>query len=163
MCLMIKLTPNPLTLKEALPDFTKTTHIFLPINDCNDVEAREGGSHWSLLLMSVIDGVAFHYDSLNGMNEGHAGKVSHNMSILLGKQMTFTNLNETPQQSNQSDCGVFVCLQLEFLLLHRLLKVAAEEKVKMNMSGKNIDADSGRQKILKIISNLRKEGERRRS
>lgn len=65
---MLKFTPDPTTLKDALPDFNATTHIFLPINDNDDVEKAEGGSHWSLLLVSKVDGVAFHYDSMMSAN-----------------------------------------------------------------------------------------------
>ncbi|PQE12677.1 hypothetical protein CJF30_00002533 [Rutstroemia sp. NJR-2017a BBW] len=72
MAFMLMQTPNPLDLKQALPDFSKTTHIFLPINDNRNVSVAEGGSHWSLLLVSVVDGVAFHYDSLSPSNWNEA-------------------------------------------------------------------------------------------
>lgn len=68
MAFLLMNTKDPLSLKSALPDFQKTTHIFLPVNDCRSVDVAEGGSHWSLLLVSVIDGVAFHYDSMTPAN-----------------------------------------------------------------------------------------------
>ena len=156
-------TPDPLTLREALPDFTNTTHIFLPINDCRNVEVAEGGSHWSLLLVSVLDGAAFHYDSLTPSNYDDARLASQKLSLLLGKKLRFMNLEDSPQQENSSDCGVFVCILMRHLLLKRLLSANAKEKVSMSMGSKSVDASGGRKEMLKIIEGFRKEGERRRS
>lgn len=38
MSFLLMKTADPLSLKSALPDFAKTTHIFLPINDCRSVD-----------------------------------------------------------------------------------------------------------------------------
>ena len=160
---MLMQTPDPFTVKEALPDFSKTTHIFLPINDCRNVEVAEGGSHWSLLLVSIIDGVAFHYDSLTPSNYEDASRATKKIGQLLGKYLTFVNLDDSPQQQNSSDCGVFVCIQMKFLLLKRLLLANAEDKVVMSLAEKDIDASKGRKVMLKIIEDFRKEGEKRRS
>jgi len=156
-------TPDPLTLKEALPDFSKTTHIFLPINDARNVSVAEGGSHWSLLLVSVIDGVAFHYDSLSPSNYHEARLAMHKIGQLLGRPLHFVNLDDSPQQENSSDCGVYVCIEMRHLLMRRLLAANAREKVNMSMGGKLVDAAGGRKEMLKIIETFRKEGERRRS
>lgn len=160
---MLLQTPDPLSLKSALPDFTHTTHIFLPVNDCNRVDVAEGGSHWSLLLVSIIDGVAFHYDSLYPSNLDEAKLLSHRISVLLGKPLRFINLQDSPQQENGSDCGVFVCLLMQHLLLSRLLNANANEKISMSMRGKEVDAYGGRKEMIRIIEAFRKEGERRRS
>lgn len=156
-------TPDPLTLKEALPNFTKTTHIFLPINDCRNPSVAEGGSHWSLLLVSVVDGVAFHYDSLHSANINEAAHATSKISQLLGRPLQFMNLLDSPQQQNSSDCGVFVCIQMRHLLLKKLLQAHAREQVSMSMAGKDVNASNGRKEMLGIIENFRKEGERRRS
>ncbi|MCJ1462714.1 hypothetical protein MMC07_001317 [Pseudocyphellaria aurata] len=116
MSFMLIQTPDPLTLRDALPDFSKTTHIFLPINDCRNVELAEGGTHWSLLLVSVVDGVSFHYDSLQPANRSEANMASHKIGQLLGKPLRFQDLSDSPQQENSSDCGVFVCIQMRHLL-----------------------------------------------
>lgn len=163
MAFMLMQTPDPLSLKEALPDFTKTTHIFLPINDARNVSVAEGGSHWSLLLVSVIDGVAFHYDSLAASNYHEARLATDKLSRLLGRHLRFMNLDDSPQQENSSDCGVYVCIQMRHLLLKRLLSANAREKVSMSMGGKLVDAAGGRKEMLRTIEGFRKEGERRRS
>lgn len=163
MAYMLRMHENPVLLRSALPDFRLTTHIFLPINDNRNVSQAEGGSHWTLLLVSVIDGVAFHYDSLSPSNYEEANTTTYKLGQLLGRQLKFLNLQDTPQQQNGSDCGVYVCIIMRHLLLKRLLCANAKEKVSMSMGGKLIDASGARKEMLKIIEGYRKEGERRRS
>jgi sentrin-specific protease 8 len=140
MSFMLSNAQDPLSLKSALPDLTKTTHVFLPVNDCRNVELAEGGSHWSLLLVSIIDRVAFHYDSLSAGNLPDAKRVAVRMGQLLGGiQFRFVNLDDTPQQGNGSDCGVYVCLLMQHLLLRRLLTAHAQSKISMSMKGKEVD------------------------
>lgn len=163
MSFMLMQTPDPLTLKEALPDFSRTTHIFLPINDCRNPSVAEGGSHWSLLLVSVVDGVAFHYDSLQPSNRREANHATSQLSQLLGRRLQYIDLLDAPQQRNSSDCGVFVCMLMRHLLLKKLLMAHAKEKISMSLGDKAVDAATGRKDILRIIEGFRKEGERRRS
>ncbi|KAA8577194.1 hypothetical protein EYC84_007188 [Monilinia fructicola] len=139
MAFMLMTQPNPLELRSALPDFTRTTHIFLPVNDNRNLTRAEGGSHWSLLLISVIDGVAFHYDSLgvSNVNEGHL--TTDKMSRLLNRPLSFLNLTDSPQQENGSDCGVYVCIIMRHLLLKRLLSANAREKVSMKKRARGED------------------------
>ena len=135
----------------------------MPINDNRNVGLAEGGSHWSLLLVSALDGVAFHYDSLGGSNYSEANLAAKKMAQILNKPLRFINLEDCPQQENGSDCGVFVCLLMRHLLVKRLLCANAREKVSMSMGGKMVDSNGGRKEMLRIIESLRKEGERRRS
>lgn len=123
----------------------------------------EGGSHWSLLVVSVVDGVAFHYDSLNPSNEEEGIMTTKKLSILLGKELKFLDLADSPQQVNSSDCGVFVCVQMKHLLMKKLLSAHNKEKINMSMGGKNVNAFHGRKEMLRVIEGFRKEGERRRS
>ncbi|WYZ42491.1 hypothetical protein EsH8_VI_000190 [Colletotrichum jinshuiense] len=163
MTFLLMKEPDMRQIRSALPDFSKVTHIFLPINDARNVAQAEGGSHWSLLLVSAIDGVAFHYDSLGGANYAEGRLATHKMSEILGRPLRFLNLEDAPQQENGSDCGVFVCILMRHLLVKRLLSANAREKVSMSMANKLIDSHGGRKEMLKIIESLRKEGERRRS
>lgn len=163
MSFLLMKEPNLKQVRFALPDFSKVTHVFLPINDNRNVSQAEGGSHWSLLLVSVLDGVAFHYDSLGGANYAEARLATRKMTELIGKPLRFVNLDDCPQQENGSDCGVFVCLIMRHLLIKRLLAANAREKVSMSMGGKMVDSNGGRKEMLHIIEKLRQEGERRRS
>ncbi|RMZ90878.1 hypothetical protein DV736_g1892, partial [Chaetothyriales sp. CBS 134916] len=163
MSFMLLQSPDPSKIKDALPDFSRTTHVFLPINDCTSVTMAEGGTHWSLLLVSIVDGVAFHYDSLPPGNREEAHMVTARFSQLLGRSIRFIQLSDAPVQENSSDCGVFVCLNMRHLLLKRLLMVRTDEKVSMSLGARRVDAREGRKEMLRIIEGFRKEGERRRS
>lgn len=163
MSFMILQTPDPRTLREALPDFSRTTHVFLPINDCRNVTEAEGGTHWSLLLVSIVDGLAFHYDSLPPGNFWEAQAVTMKLGNLLNRNIRYVHLEDSPVQENGSDCGVFVCLSMRYLLLKRLLTANTNEKVSLSLGGRKVDARSGRKEIARIIEGFRKEGERRRS
>lgn len=163
MTFLLMQTQEPRTLLEALPSFKHTTHIFLPINDNHNPAVAEGGSHWSLLLISIVDNMAFHYDSLNSANRNDAAFATRQMEKLLGTGLQFLDLGDSPQQENGSDCGVFVCINMRHLLLRRLLQAQRGEKVSMSMGGRDVNAASGRKEILRVIETFRKEGERRRS
>jgi sentrin-specific protease 8 len=163
MSYMLMNTPDPLTLKDVLPDFTHTTHVFLPINDNVDVSQAEGGSHWSLLLVSIIDGVSFHYDSMSNANDREARSTTLKFEELIGKKLRYIAMTDSPQQENGSDCGVFVCVLMKHLLLKRLLRADASRKISMSMRDTHVQAKDGRKTMLKIIDERKKEGERRRS
>lgn len=123
----------------------------------------ESGSHWSLLVVSVADRMSFHYDSLNSANKKEAHIVSEKLGQLLGVELDFKDLDDSPQQVNSSDCGVYTCLTMRHLLVKRLLKRQKGEKVSMSMSSKEVDAAKGRRLMLQDISNQRKSAERRKS
>ncbi|KAF2134021.1 cysteine proteinase [Dothidotthia symphoricarpi CBS 119687] len=163
MSYLLMQTPDPITLKEALPNFSTTTHVFLPVNDNRDVTKAEGGSHWTLLLVSIIDGVAFHYDSMHASNEREARSTTMKLEQLLGKRLRFIPMLDAPQQENGSDCGVFVCILMKHLLLKRLLRADASKKISMSMKDAHINARDGRRTMLRVIEEKRQEGERRRS
>ena len=163
MSFLLLQTPDPLSLRDALPDFSHASHVFLPVNDSRNVMEAEGGTHWSLLLISIVDGMAFHYDSLPPGNQWEAYTATCKFGILLNRQIRFINLHDSPIQENGSDCGVFVCLNMRYLLLKRLLMATSKEKVSMSLNGRKIDARAGRKEIAGIIEGFRREGERRRS
>ena len=169
MTFLLLRTKDLASIVEALPNFKNVTHIFLPINDNSDITQGEGGTHWSLLLVSVIDGIAFHYDSLHGSNWNEAQMCTRKLQQILAYKLKLNlnirllQLNDCPQQENMNDCGVFVCIIMRHLLIKRLLNANANEKVSMSMHDKRIDSNGGRKEMMRIIESLRKEGERRRS
>ncbi|KAL7272804.1 hypothetical protein RUND412_004366 [Rhizina undulata] len=161
MVFLLKSTPDPHTLVSALPNFKYATHIFLPINDCRNPEIPEGGSHWSLMVVGIVDRVAFHYDSLSAANVVEAIMVYEKLQKLLGFPLKFLNLEDTPLQTNSSDCGVHVCWSVRYLLVKRLLTVDKDKAVDMSLGGKRIDATAMRKEMLKICEALRKKASRR--
>ncbi|KAF3481823.1 Ulp1 protease family protein [Arthroderma uncinatum] len=163
MSFLLFQTPDPHTLKSALPDFTNASHIFLPINDCRNVMEAEGGTHWSLLLVSLVDGLAFHYDSLPPGNATEASEVTAKISKLCDKAIKYVHMRDAPTQENSSDCGVFVCITMRYLLKHRLLQANSGEYVTMALDGVPLDASTARKEMLQIIHRLKREKDQRRS
>ncbi|KAI5795114.1 ulp1 protease family protein [Geopyxis carbonaria] len=156
----IKMNPNPEELEGALPDLKNSSHIFLPINDCRRVDDMEGGSHWSLLVVSVADRIAFHYDSMSPSNCTEAQIVHSKLQKILGYSMRFADLKDTPQQDNGMDCGVHVCWAMKHLLVRRLLVVERQKEVDMSLAGKKLDAARMRREMHKICEALRKKANR---
>lgn len=154
---------RPDEVKIQLPNLRHVTHVFIPITDARPEDRAEGGTHWSLLLVSIVDLIAFHYDSLGTVNLNEGRQACRAMSTIIGKEIRFHNIDDCPQQCNSSDCGVYVCILMRHLLVKRLLNANAREKVSMSMSNKLIDAKGGRTEMTNIIENLRREGQRRRS
>ncbi|KAF8472765.1 hypothetical protein BDZ91DRAFT_448849 [Kalaharituber pfeilii] len=142
-------------VQTGLPGLKEASHIFLPINDNPNPEVAEGGSHWSLLVVGVYDGVAFHYDSLMDSNDAVARKVNSLLQKLLDQKLRFLSLPDTPQQENSMDCGMHVCMNMKHLLLNRLLLATSKESVDMSMGGRRQDATQGRRDMLKLIEKLR--------
>lgn len=163
MCFLLVQTADPLSLKQALPDLSKADYIFLPITDCDDPTRAEGGSHWSLLAVSVAENMAFHYDSLASANETDAKKVAAKLSTLLGKRLEFHDLEDSQQQDNGSDCGVFVCSNMRTLVLKKILRSAKGEPKNLGTPGPDVNAGRERNEMVKIIDGFRREGIRRQS
>lgn len=115
----------------------RATHLFIPINDetkgTDDDQQGELGKHWSLLVVSIIDRVAFHYDSVRSHNEPNARLATDGLNTILKKgKLTFVSMANSPQQTNSSDCGVAVCVIMKHLLLKRLLRADASRKISMS-------------------------------
>ena len=142
-------------LKRAFPDMQKVSHIFLPVNNNPQVDLADGGTHWSLLLVSTIDKVAYHYDSCSPLNRAVAEQCSDQIGKLLNERIVFTH-TKSPQQGDSRDSGVFVCLLMVFLLTQNLLQRPTREKFNADLSRKTVDASGGRRSILEMIEARRK-------
>ncbi|KAG5360849.1 NEDD8-specific protease 2 [Yarrowia sp. B02] len=140
---------DPREVAEFLPDFKHASFIFLPINDNNNVEIVSG-NHWSLLVVSVEDGKAIYYDTVGECNISAARNVADKLGVVLNQKLNFL-VAPTPQQSNGSDCGVYVC-EITSLLLRRLLYT--EGFIDLGISNLTFVADAGRTFILTAILQL---------
>ena len=96
----------------------------LPVNDEQDFSLHEGGCHWSLLVHTPavtadIPARWSHIDSMNHRNiligEKMANKIARAMLMNEGRsslaetvEIDLFSLEDTPQQKNGHDCGVFV-------------------------------------------------------
>jgi len=153
MAFMLMQVQDTEGIRSALPDMDKSTHIFLPINNSTDPEEAEGGTHWSLLLVSLRDNVAFHYDSMDPSNRDSARHAARQLGKFLQREdaINFVNIEDAPQQTNSSDCGVFVCLLMKHLLVTKLLSKHLGEQVDMSVDHKDVNATQGRREIRRII------------
>ncbi len=77
--------------------------LFLPVNDAGATDPN--GTHWSLLLIDrrpERQPVAYHYDSVQGHNDGPAERLAARLGV------TFLQRAGMAPQQNGYDCGVFV-------------------------------------------------------
>lgn len=127
-----------------LPEYieNRITHIFVPVNDDSKEDhvyngnTMARGNHWSLLVISLIDNVAFHYDSLRGYNHDQAkhlvAKIEDALPVPRKLRYVPMGVEDAPQQDDAWNCGIFVCIVMRHLLLKRLLRADANQKVTMS-------------------------------
>lgn len=103
---------------DPLLENEKREFIFFALND-NDALESSGGSHWSLLVLSIPEKMIFHFDSSNGSNYTQAEELGYK----LGRYFTFPlncSVENVPclQQNNGYDCGIHVLANVEHLANH---------------------------------------------
>lgn len=157
MCYLLAVHPDPSELKGVLPPMENSKFIFLPVNDNDDVESAYAGSHWSLLVISILDKTAWIYDTLERANETEAKHVVEQISKYLGINFKINIMEKTPQQINGSDCGIMVG-QITGFLLSRLLnlKYLEDHYVELGLNNVEISAIDGRIFLLGTLLNLLK-------
>lgn len=144
---------NPSGLKDVLPDLSKSSFIFMPVNDNQDFDETEGGSHWSLLLLCPKDQVAIIYDSLYGANGTESIRLIKSASALLGIEFGVETDRYTPQQINHSDCGVIVSA-ITAVLVDRIINVQPNTQINLSMKNITISALDSRVFMLGTIVKL---------
>ena len=85
--------------------------VFFPLNN-NAKSEQAGGSHWSLIVLDKVKSSIIHYDSI-GSNENTAIDFFKKYKSCF-RIKTFSNSDKFPQQTNSSDCGVYVLGNLIF-------------------------------------------------
>jgi len=111
-----------------LPDVLDTLSIcekpllLLPINS-SEQDHVDAGTHWSLLVYSVVENTFFHLDSVNGANKKSAEKVALRLNryYCLDASTVIINI-DIPQQQNSADCGIHVALNAELVCAHYTLR-----------------------------------------
>ncbi|CCH41875.1 Sentrin-specific protease 2 [Wickerhamomyces ciferrii] len=155
MVYLLANTSAPLELKGVLPPLENSKFIFLPVNDNDDVETASAGSHWSLIVISLLDQTAFIYDTMERANETEAIQVIKKLMEYLGYQLKIKIIENTPQQINGSDCGIMIC-QITGFLLSRLLNLKYLETnyIDLSLDKVDISAIDGRIFLMGTLLNL---------
>ncbi len=87
-------------------ELSQKSIIFFPLNNNKEL-FKAGGSHWSLLVVNKKEKSLIHYDSLSNtnFNEARLFYDKYKSYLQLNKFQSYENF---PQQTNSSDCGVYV-------------------------------------------------------
>ncbi|ORX94686.1 cysteine proteinase [Basidiobolus meristosporus CBS 931.73] len=147
----------------ALPsDLPHRQLLFIPVND--NIGEGVGGSHWSLMVFHRNSNTFYYYDSIRDLNLKHAEHTAKRFAKVLKLQEVRFQVMETPQQSNGSDCGIYVISVTE-LLSKRLLNII-EDKVTYNFEGfwtahdhEVVQPSVERQRVRNLIFELAREGQ----
>lgn len=131
----------------------KRTFIFLPVNDCTQVESP-GGSHWSLLVFCKNEDTFFHFDSSSGSNYGHAKQLATKLSKYLStsEEGVFVQA-DTLQQKNGYDCGIHVLCNVDMIAEY----CAKHNRVEGCGLVKQAEVVKKRVEVLNLIFHLKEE------
>lgn len=100
------------TLRET--SFSRHKLVFFCVNNSEDVQCSDSGSHWSLLLVDNTRGEAYHFDSMLGCNELAVIKLLTNM----GLNTTVVKEIDCFQQKNNFECGLNVITNAKYVIDH---------------------------------------------
>lgn len=103
----------------ALKDFLEPLHlsekelVLFPVNDNENVNTAEGGSHWSLLAYYRNANLFVHHDSCRCLNSEPAKKLYKAVVGYVGlsgsgSEARFLEYADSPKQVNGYDCGLYV-------------------------------------------------------
>ena len=84
------------------------------MNDNEDVECPNGGSHWSLAAYHRRTNTIHHYDSMSGKNSLVSGKLAAALKCYAPNIPKIIH-EDCPQQQNGYDCGVYILAVAEML------------------------------------------------
>ncbi len=125
---------------------------FIPLNNSNEIDHSEAGSHWSLLIYVKSLNLFFHLDSFNRFNAKQAklaaavfSKVfqSDDDDIPLKKQHHTSPSNlihlDVPQQQNGADCGLHVLLAIDTIAHHLVNHFAQKSSHHHSLSESHIE------------------------
>lgn len=101
--------------KEIPEDLKEAKFVFLPINNSESPESSDSGSHWTLLVY-MKNSFASHYNSLGSSIPANAKKVVKQLAKNLERKSIPICACPVAQQTNGSDCGLYVIAFTRVLL-----------------------------------------------
>ncbi|CAF4460563.1 unnamed protein product [Rotaria socialis] len=122
-------------------DFLQKKFLILPINNNTQV-AVFGGSHWSLLILSIQDKILYHFDSMSLSNDRTAKEMHKKFQAFFHDNINLIN-TRCPQQKNAFDCGLYVIVIVEefkrFIYENCILKKFDDQKLDKDLFEKFIN------------------------
>ncbi len=126
--------------------------VVLPINNASRQSPCNGGTHWSILLLTSVDGHFYHFDSV-GTNRGSAKTVAGKLQ----RQLCFSNPRlmhlGSATQDNSWDCGLFALMNAERAIQHLLQGGEGSTLT----PAKKSDVSKMREHVLQVIRDVSKE------
>ena len=101
--------------------------VFYPINDKNDPEKGDGGTHWCLMVYNRSDNLYLYFDPIKGMNVKNA-KALHLNIIDVNSYQSHDNTGRLchylpplvevncQRQTNSFDCGTFIMMYMATIM-----------------------------------------------
>lgn len=168
---------EPETVRTIIPGLQTASHIAIIINNNNSSRSsnnsinggasRGSGTHWSLLMVCLREGLALHYDSMpiHG-NRAQAREVTDALGRALDNksnnssstQLEFIHMEDVPVQRNLADCGLYACISMEFVIEHILRNARAgepDDEYSLSLRGWDINTKRGRQDLRVLMKVLR--------
>ncbi|EDV98185.1 GH22976 [Drosophila grimshawi] len=90
--------------------------MFFALND--NESSSEGGTHWSLLVLSLPQQTFFHFDSCGNSNVRASRRLMNKVKYGLGMQQTRFRAMNCLQQANGFDCGIHVICTTDHIVDH---------------------------------------------
>lgn len=130
----------------ALNELKKYDKILIPVN--------VNKNHWSLIFIDSIKQVVLNFDSLYFSSSEMVDNIKKHFNNTLPKFKNMINWSSTskisiPKQSNDHDCGIFLCLYARHLILDQKFAFHQDNIVQWR---KHIESEILNFKILEVKS-----------
>lgn len=112
--------------KDEVCGWTKKKKLGYDMLNCHKVimPVHQNGSHWTLVVMDLVDKKVYYYDSLRGNDSKLTGQLvswivkeyENKRKVIMEENVwTIEVPNDIPRQMNGYDCGVFMCKYADYI------------------------------------------------
>lgn len=130
-----------------LTTFNKCKFVFLCLSDCSAADRDDGGSHWSLLFLDITDNKAYHFDSMQSMNNKTALIVAKNLGVT-------SQVIEMPciQQKDTFECGIHVLANTKYIAYHYCTRNTTDMSLLDWMNGADVNIKTANSKMTPLMT-----------
>lgn len=122
--------------------------IYFAVND--NESSNAGGTHWSLLVFSRLEGIFFSFDSSSNMNCSATQKIVQVLKTGLRCPLASFETHRCTQQLNSYECGIHLLANIENICEYFLDKGMVQMVPGLSLSV----VKNKRQEILNLIKDL---------